>query len=543
MGGDQEFVVARKAQVYSGAYQTFSAPLSLPLHRQTIPELPATTLPLFGAARAGLHREHEAIVADPSTSARRDEHSAAAFCGGSIWSLDWCPHQTNNEALYLAVAAHPKARDRNVIGRVIEGPVLLQIWRVPTLDSAENNSAAAAAVGAGPGPGKQPEEGDEEGQHVMEVGSGVARLAGTASNASELPMMVLGICLNGGVVWDCKWRPGSGAHGRLGTLAAVLGSGEVQLLSVPHPDHLDRSAAAADTEGAHAPASRGLPGDPSAPRFVRIRPQATAAASTVSGSLPSVVEWLPSAPHDLLLAGYWDGSVALWRLAAAKGSEAAAQKAPEQAVCLELLLHMPALDGPVRGLAWAPRELATAAGDLAHRNLFVTVGHSSKLRFWDARNAFSPMLEAPVSNRWKMGVEWVADPLGIIVAEDSGVVRWVDLDPFNRTARMSHNSNITGGQQTMWDVHCQPGGGRIAYAGADGEVAVVRLERDLPNQPNIAIAGFRLEGGGVLSVLERADLAGRARLNAGAKAEPRMSVAQEAIHTHPIGGVRAGIGG
>ena len=53
------------------------------------------------------------------------------------------------------------------------------------------------------------------------------------------------------------------------------------------------------------------------------------------------------------------------------------------------------------------------------------------------------MLEAPLSNRWKMGIEWVAEPLGIIVAEDSGVVRWVDLNPFNRTSRMSHNSNIT----------------------------------------------------------------------------------------------------
>ncbi|BDA44713.1 probable general transcription factor 3C polypeptide 2 [Coccomyxa sp. Obi] len=535
MGGDQEFVLAREAQVYSGAYQTFSAPLSLPAHRQTIPELPATTLPLFGAARAGVDREHEVIVADTSTSARRYEHSAAAFCGGSIWSLDWCPHQANNDALYLAVAAHPKARDRNVIGHVIEGPVLLQIWRVASLDVAEVDSAAAAPVGAHPGPGGQHEEGvcqsqgDGAGERVVESDSGVARLEGTTSSASELPSMVLGICLTGGVVWDCKWRPGSGAHDRLGTLAAVLGSGEVQLLSVPHPDHLDSAAEAADSEGAPTPVSRGLPGGPSAPRFVRLRPQATAAASTVSGSLPSVVEWLPSAPHDLLLAGYWDGSVAMWRLAT--GGDAAAQKGPEQAVCLELLLHMPALDGPVRGLAWAPREVATAAGDLAHRNLFVTVGHSSKLRFWDARNAFSPMLEAPVSNRWKMGVEWVADPLGIIVAEDNGVVRWVDLNPFDRTARMSHNSNITGGQQTMWDVHWQPGGGRIAYAGADGEVAVVRLERDLPNQPNIAIAGFRLEGGGVLSVLDRADLAGRARLNAGAKAQPRMSVAQEAIHT------------
>ena len=40
----------RDAQVYSGAYKSFSAPLSLPPHRQTIPELPATTLPLFAAA-------------------------------------------------------------------------------------------------------------------------------------------------------------------------------------------------------------------------------------------------------------------------------------------------------------------------------------------------------------------------------------------------------------------------------------------------------------------------------------------------------------
>ena len=42
---------------------------------------------------------------------------------------------------------------------------------------------------------------------------------------------------------------------------------------------------------------------------------------------------------------------------------------------------------------------------------------------------------------------------------------------------------------------------------------------------------FAWRGGGVLSVLDRADLAGCARLTAGAKAEPRMSVAQEAIHT------------
>ncbi len=41
----------------------------------------------------------------------------------------------------------------------------------------------------------------------------------------------------------------------------------------------------------------------------------------------------------------------------------------------------------------------------------------------------------------------------------------------------------------MWDVHCQPGGGWIAYASADGEVAVVRLERDLASQRHSVLAG------------------------------------------------------
>lgn len=82
------------------------------------------------------------------------------------------------------------------------------------------------------------------------------------------------------------------------------------------------------------------------------------------------------------------------------------------------------------------------------------------------------MLEAPVSNRWKMGVEWVADPLGIIVAEDSGVVRWVDLNPFNRTARMSHNSNITcADAHTDWELlifHCCSYGSALSLFACHG---------------------------------------------------------------------------
>ncbi|KAK9908112.1 hypothetical protein WJX75_002889 [Coccomyxa subellipsoidea] len=422
-------ITAREAQAYCGAYHTFSAPLNLPVHRQESAQLPATILPLFGAAQAlGNGREEYAgaPVTEAPTSSQRGGTSAVAFCGGPIWSLDWCPFQQRN-AQYLAVAAHSKARERNVIGS-------------------------------------------------------------------------------------------SSRHGRLGLLAVVLGSGELHLLSVPDP--YTAPAAAQDQPAGTSTLISGDTSGLSASQFVRLQPEASAAASAVGGSLPNVAEWLPRAPHDLLLVGFWDGTVALWRVL---GSET------KEALRMELLLHMPAQDGPVRGLAWAPPEVATAAGDRAERHLFATVGHSHKLRIWDTRNLYSPLLEAPLQAHWKLGVEWLADPAGVVIAEDGGSLRWMDLNPFNRTSRMSPNTNISGGQGTVWCVHCQPGGRRIAYAGADGEVAVVGLERDMAAQPHSVLAGFRWEAG-VLTVLDRTELAGGSRVAAGSRAQSRMSVSEEAIH-------------
>ena len=113
------------------------------------------------------------------------------------------------------MAAHSKARDRNVIGCAVEGPVLIQIWHVPSvvrsngehggrLDSTQtaaatsNGTASMLALGAGGA--LLPQQGEGA------IGSGAT---------DELPSMALGICLEGGVVWDCKWRPGSSSrHGR-----------------------------------------------------------------------------------------------------------------------------------------------------------------------------------------------------------------------------------------------------------------------------------------------------------------------------------------
>ena len=87
-------------------------------------------------------------------------------------------------------------------------------------------------------------------------------------------------------------------------------------------------------------------------------------------------------------AGCWDGSLACFKLGSAAGSPSCLGNSANGALRLsmELLLHFPASDGPVRGLAWAPAELAGATSDNAHRHLFAVVGHALHLRVWDLRH-------------------------------------------------------------------------------------------------------------------------------------------------------------
>lgn len=42
--------------------------------------------------------------------------------------------------------------------------------------------------------------------------------------------------------------------------------------------------------------------------------------------------------------------------------------------------------------------------------------------------------------RWRFSVAWLADPGGLLVAEDAGGLRWNSLDPFFRSQRMPYNS-------------------------------------------------------------------------------------------------------
>ena len=53
-----------------------------------------------------------------------------------------------------------------------------------------------------------------------------------------------------------------------------------------------------------------------------------------------------------------------------------------------------------------------------------------------------PVLEAGLQGRWKMGLQWLAAPEGLLLAEDGGTMRWLDLNPFGRNSRTLTNAQF-----------------------------------------------------------------------------------------------------
>lgn len=164
---------------------------------------------------------------------------------------------------------------------------------------------------------------------------------------------------------------------RLGLLAAALGDGSVRVWAVPHPE-----AAAA-----HATPP---PQQHSAPLVVSLPAVASAASAALGGSMPSVLDWLPAKPHDLLAVGGWDGSVAILRLdpsqaEAAAGANGGGGGGGGAMHGLQLLSYFHADVLPLRALRWVPPAACAASLDSLGRQLIATGGHEGALRVWDLR--------------------------------------------------------------------------------------------------------------------------------------------------------------
>ncbi|XP_010242589.1 PREDICTED: uncharacterized protein LOC104586906 isoform X2 [Nelumbo nucifera] len=274
-----------------------------------------------------------------------------------------------------------------------------------------------------------------------------------------LPRVVLCLAHNGKVAWDVKWRPlnDSGYKNSMGYLAVLLGNGSLEVWDVPLPNTIKVLYSSCRKDGTD-------------PRFVKLEPVFRCSKLKCGDrqSIPLTMEWSPSAPHDLILAGCHDGTVALWKFFPGGSSQ---DTRP--------LLCFSADTVPIRALSWAPDE-----SDAEGANVIVTAGHGS-LRFWDLRDPYRPLWEINSVRRVVYSLDWLLDPRCIILAYDDGTLRILSLSkaaydvpvtgkPFSGTQQQGLHSYYCS-SFTIWSVHVSRLTGMVAYCNADGTVLHFQL--------------------------------------------------------------------
>ncbi|XP_043687934.1 uncharacterized protein LOC122639171 [Telopea speciosissima] len=275
-----------------------------------------------------------------------------------------------------------------------------------------------------------------------------------------LPRLVLCLAHNGKVAWDVKWRPNDvndlASKHCMGYLLVSLGDGSVEVWEVPSLSTIKVLYSACYKEGTD-------------PRFVKLEPVFRCSKLKFGDrqSLPITVEWSPLSPHDLILAGCHDGTVALWKFSARHSSE---DTRP--------LLCFSADKVPIRALSWAPDE-----SDPESANVIVTAGHSG-LKFWDIRDPYHPLWNLRGVVR---SLDWLPDPKCVILSfgADNGTLQILGLlknaydvpvtgKPIVATQQKGLNRYCSL-PSSIWGVQVSRLTGLVAYCSADGNVLHFQL--------------------------------------------------------------------
>ncbi|XP_037492813.1 general transcription factor 3C polypeptide 2 isoform X2 [Jatropha curcas] len=278
-----------------------------------------------------------------------------------------------------------------------------------------------------------------------------------------LPRVVLCLAHNGKVVWDVKWRPchasDSKCHHRMGYLAVLLGNGSLEVWDVPLPHAVKIIYSSSHNEDTD-------------PRFVKLKPvfRCSFAKCGEMQSIPLTVEWSTSYPHDYLLVGCHDGTVALWKFSASGTSE---DTRP--------LLCFSADTYAIRAVAWAPFE-----SDHESSNVILTAGHGG-LKFWDIRDPFRPLWEHhPLKSIYSL--DWLPDPRSIILSSDDGTMTLLSLVKFASDGHVNGKPPQESKQPGLHNIYCSTSfaiwnvqvsrkTGMVAYCGADGSVCHFQLTK------------------------------------------------------------------
>lgn len=278
--------------------------------------------------------------------------------------------------------------------------------------------------------------------------------------------MVLGVVHDGLVSWDAKWRPVGESTNlglkrellRLGFIALLLGDGSIQVFDVPLP----RIVPIPSREGS-------LTGN--VPLNVRMDPVFRWADVRSGGhkSIPLSLEWSTWDPHDLILVGFHDATVGLWKFFSN----------PQQPEARPLMFFT-ADSLPLRSVAWAPDACGSSG-----KQIFVTAGHTGWVKFWNIRDPFRPVWDLQVSRGCIHSMDWIPWPRCVLMTLDDGTLRILGLDNASSQAPATgepwHGTHSQGihcylcSSFPIWDAQVSRSTGVVAYAGADGSVLQFQL--------------------------------------------------------------------
>ncbi|XP_050380080.1 uncharacterized protein LOC126797498 isoform X2 [Argentina anserina] len=276
-----------------------------------------------------------------------------------------------------------------------------------------------------------------------------------------LPRIIFCLAHHGKVAWDVKWRPldehDSRCKHQMGYLAVLLGNGSLEVWEVPAPHAIEVIYSSSSEEGTD-------------PRFVKLAPvfRCSLLKSGDDISIPLTVEWSTSPPHDYLIAGCHDGTVAMWKFSASNASQ---DTRP--------LLCFRADTNPIRALSWAPGQ---SNSDSA--NVIATAGHGG-LKFWDLRDPYRPLWDIDHIPRFIYSLDWLPEPRCVLLSFDDGTLRLLSLTKIASDAPATGKPFAGTKQQGLHNLACLPFAiwsvqisrltGMVAYSGADGTVLRFQL--------------------------------------------------------------------
>lgn len=445
--------------------------------------------------------------ADSNAAPSKDLHDVILNAGGPVWAMDWCPalipatsqgpggesssdSASQHSVCHLALGCHPHGSPPHRIGEPVAGPNCIQLWEVASL----------------------------------------AAEAGKRGNATSIthPRLVLGIAHDAGVTWHCRWCPtraatdmeapalGAVPPSRLGLLAAALGDGSLRVWAVPHPRLISRRRETQGPSGGQQQQQQQQQQHIAFPL-----PIAHLSSRHLSGSMPSRVDWLPEPPHDLLLIGCWDGSVAVAKLQPGSGQrDGGVSDADAPPLGMHVLLHFPADTQPLRAVRWLPAGIGTRSIDFAHRYLFLTAGHEGSVKIWDSRDQFNPAHTLALTVATVLDATWTMRPFGIVAALEDASLRATLLEAEEIKAQLTPGLRPKAvltwrgrNAGALWAVATDSEGARIAYGGEDGVVGLAEVDlkwdKRKRNGQHVPVAGLRILEGAV-QVLTQSQLEDKA---------------------------------